>query len=35
MPKDETIRITLDLVIKVYNEKYGSKLPQTLKCLPR
>jgi hypothetical protein len=35
MPADEKIKITIELVIKVFNAKYGSKLPETLRCLPR
>jgi Cdc6-like AAA superfamily ATPase len=35
LPGDEKIRITLEIVCKVINDKYSSKLPATLKCLPR
>ncbi len=35
LPSDEKIRISMEIVIKVFNEKYSSKLPATLKCLPR
>lgn len=35
MPPDDEIRVTIDLVVKVFKMKYGSKLPETLKCLPR
>ncbi len=34
LPSDDKIRITLDIVLKVFNDKYSSKLPQTLRCLP-
>ena len=35
MPEDDRIRISFDLIIKVFKDKYSSKLPETLKCLPR
>lgn len=35
MPSDQKIRVTLDVVLKVLAEKYGSKLPKTLRSLPR
>ncbi|TNV72597.1 hypothetical protein FGO68_gene11804 [Halteria grandinella] len=35
MPEPKDIKITLDLVTHVFKAKYGSKLPETLKCLPR
>jgi Cdc6-like AAA superfamily ATPase len=31
----DQIRVSLELVIEVFKDKYGSKLPETLKCLPR
>ena len=34
LPSDDKIRITLDIVLKVFNDKYSSKLPQTLRSLP-
>jgi hypothetical protein len=35
LPSDDKIRITLETVMKVFSDKYSSKLPQTLRCLPR
>jgi hypothetical protein len=35
MPDPSTVKITFDLVLKVFNQKYGSKLPETLRSLPR
>ena len=35
LPSDDKIRITLDIVCKVMADKYNSKLPLTLRCLPR
>lgn len=35
MPEPQTIKITVELVSHVFKAKYGSKLPETLKCLPR
>jgi hypothetical protein len=35
MPTDDKIRVTLEIVCKVIADKYNSKLPQTLRCLPR
>ena len=35
MPDPKDIKITVELVTKVFKDKYGSKLPETLKCLPR
>ena len=35
LPSDDKIRITFDTVLKVFRDKYSSKLPQTLRCLPR
>ena len=34
LPSDEKIRVTLEIVLKVFADKYSSKLPQTLRCLP-
>ena len=31
----DQIKVSLELVIEVFKDKYGSKLPETLKCLPR
>lgn len=35
MPSDDSIKVSLDLVLKVFKDKYGSKLPEILRCLPR
>ena len=35
LPTDDKIRINLEIVCKVMGDKYNSKLPQTLRCLPR
>lgn len=35
LPEDNKIRITFDMVLKVFEDKYGSKLPETLRALPR
>ena len=35
LPTDDKIRISLEIVCKVMGDKYNSKLPQTLRCLPR
>lgn len=35
MPEPQAIKITVELVSNVFKAKYGSKLPETLKCLPR
>jgi Cdc6-like AAA superfamily ATPase len=35
LPSEDKIKITLEIVCKVMADKYNSKLPQTLRCLPR
>jgi Cdc6-like AAA superfamily ATPase len=35
MPEDNTIKVTFSLVLKVFNDKYASKLPEILRRLPR
>jgi Cdc6-like AAA superfamily ATPase len=35
MTEDSKIRITFDMVLKVFEGKYGSKIPETLRSLPR
>lgn len=32
---DNEIKVTLGLVVKVFNDKYGSKLKETIRRLPR
>jgi hypothetical protein len=33
--KDLEIFVSMDMVLKVFADKYGSKLPETLRSLPR
>lgn len=34
VPKNQVV-VTMDMVLKVFNDKYGSKIPETLRALPR
>ena len=35
MPEDKLIKATLNMVIKVFRDKYATKIPETLSKLPR
>jgi hypothetical protein len=35
LQSDDQIKVTLGLVVKVFNDKYGSKLRETMRRLPR